>query len=105
MNTEAPASSPKPFFKWAARYSLVAPLATAAVTLFTVFAVRGAGYEFVNFVLSCGMLIVITSLISGVVSFFGVMGRGVRILVWTAAAGILSSCVMGFGIFVLAIGN
>src|SRR5690242_15390778 len=105
MESEYPIDPPKPFFKWAARYSLMAPLATALVVMFILFIDRNPDYDFMNFVLGSSMLIVISSLLLGVIGFFGVMDHGAPFMMVTAIAGVVLSCVVGFGLFVLAIGN
>ena len=64
----------------------------------------GLDYDFISSALGCGMIIVISSLILGVISIPGLIGHGVPLMIWTACAGILLSCAVGFGVFVLAIG-
>jgi hypothetical protein len=106
MSEDLPISPPKPFFKWAGRYGLAVPLATALpITGLLVFPGHGAGYDFNIFILNCGLLNVISSLVAGVISFFGVAGSSERSLVWVAIAGMFLSCAVGFGIFVLSVCN
>ena len=101
--TANPIAGPRrSFFTWAATYSFVAPLATAAVTLGTLYGISNLGYGPSNFILSSGFIIVITSLISGFVSLFGIQRPGPHVRVWKALLGILLSCVVGFGIILLA---
>jgi hypothetical protein len=108
METKSPITPPKPFFKWAARCSLAAPLITALFVGLIVYAdnhvAYGLSYDVVGPTLGWGMLIVIGGLILGVISIFGLIGHGVPLMIWTAFAGILLSCAVGFGVFVLAIG-
>jgi len=98
----------KSFFTWAAMYSFVAPLATAAVSFAIFYGVHflgggPLGDGSTNFISLSGLIVVATSLILGVVSLFGIERHGARVILWKALLGILLSCVVGFGIFVLAL--
>jgi hypothetical protein len=108
MNAVVPNSPVKSFFTWAAWYSLVTPFVTAAITFLVLFVESRTGYmeyDIVNFVLLCGFLLVISSLISGALSFFGVPRHGARVIVWKAIIGMLASCIVGLGIFVVSMGQ
>ena len=85
-------------------YSFVAPLATAAAIFLIFYGFPNPGYDFANFFLTTGLIVVITSLIFGVISLFGIERHGARAILWKALLGILLSCVVGFGIFVMAVG-
>ncbi len=84
------------FFNCAAWASVLVPLVTFGVT-FVIF--RGGWH--VNFDIQEDYLLgafclQIVSLISGIVSLFGIPKLGAEFILWKAVVGILASCGMGF---------
>src|ERR1019366_10330300 len=94
----------RPFPELAARYSLIVPFASGALS-FVLIKVGQLVFHEADAIVDTHTLVLfvfwlmVSSLLMGVVSLFGIFRCGVRPILWRAAIGIIASLLIGFMAF------